>query len=97
MEKIKFTLSQDQLRKLSNSKTIDAMKEDIENLRLQIDKHIMANNENVKVGEIFIRCQANFVMFWISITEAFIRLGASTTSRTKWSNLTILWPVYLMH
>ena len=55
MEKIKFTLSQDQLRKLSNSKTIDAMKEDIENLRLQIDKHITANNENVKVGEIFIR------------------------------------------
>ena len=55
MEKIKFTLSQDQLRKLSNSKTIDAMKEDIENLRLQIDKHITANNENVKLGEIFIR------------------------------------------
>ena len=55
MGKIKFTLSQDQLRKLSNSKTIDAMKEDIENMRLQIDKHITANNENVKVGEIFIR------------------------------------------
>ena len=55
MEKIKFTLSQDQLRKLSNSKTIDAMKEDIENLRLQIEKHITDNNENVKVGEIFIR------------------------------------------
>ena len=47
--------AQDQLRKLSNSKTIDAMKEDIENLRLQIEKHITDNNENVKVGEIFIR------------------------------------------
>ena len=55
MEKIKFTLSQDQLRKLSNSKTIDAMKEDIENLRLQIDKRIKDTNENVEVGEIFIR------------------------------------------
>lgn len=55
MEKIKFTLSQDQLRKLSNSKNIDLMKEDIENLRLQIDKHITDDNENVKVGEIFIR------------------------------------------
>ena len=55
VEKIKFTLSQDQFRKLSNSKNIDEMKEDIENLRLQIDKHITDNNENVKVGEIFIR------------------------------------------
>ena len=55
MEKIKFTLSQDQLRKLSNSKNIEVMKEDIENLRLQIDKHITDNNENVKLGEIFIR------------------------------------------
>ena len=55
MEKIKFTLSQDQLRKLSNIKNIDLMKEDIENLRLQIDKHITDDNENVKVGEIFIR------------------------------------------
>ena len=55
MEKIKFTLSQDQLRKLSNSKNIEVMKEDIGNMRLQIDKHITDNNENVKVGEIFIR------------------------------------------
>ena len=55
MKKIKFTLSQDQLRKLSNSKNIDEMKEDIENLRLQIDKHLTDTNENVKVGEIFIR------------------------------------------